>query len=100
LKQAHRQSKPLTDPVTATVCGLLSSVLATGGLYLGFHALATGCIRLMRGRHGPAVTHCAPETSYWVATTISLVLGAALVVVGWKFLHLARSTRSAIAAGR
>jgi membrane protein implicated in regulation of membrane protease activity len=100
LNQVHRQSKPLTDPVTATVGGLLALALAVGGLYLGFHALSTGCISLMRGRHGPAVAHCAPETSYWVATTVSLVLGAALVVVGWKFLQLARSARGANARGR
>ena len=100
MKQVDHQSKALTDPTTASVGGLLSLVLAAGGLYLGVHALAIGCISLMRGRHGPTVAHCAPETSYWVATAISLVLGIGLVVVGWKFLQLARSSRGANAPGR
>jgi membrane protein implicated in regulation of membrane protease activity len=100
LNQLNRHSRPLTDPVTAGVGGLLALALAGGGLYLGFHALSTGCISLMRGRHGPAVAHCAPETSFWVAAIASLVLGTVLVVAGWKFLQLARSARGPNAPGR
>jgi membrane protein implicated in regulation of membrane protease activity len=75
-------------------------LIAAGALLLGSHALGTGCIRLMRGRHGPGVLHCAPDPSYWIATTLSLLLGALLVVVGWKFLRIARSARAINAARR
>ena len=100
LNQADRPNKPFTDPMTASVVGGLSLVLAAGGLFVGSRALVTGCVGLMRGRHGPSVQHCAPETSYWIATGLSLLLGIVLVAVGWKFLQLARSRRGAPAPRR
>ena len=93
LKRIPRISKPSTDPLTAGAGGVLLLVLAAGGQYLGLRALATGCIHIMRGRHGPGVLHCAPETAYWVATTWSLMLGVALAITGWSLVKLARRGR-------
>lgn len=100
LNKANRQSKSITDPITAHAVGVLSLALAAGGLFVGSHSLLTGCIGLMRGRHGPSVQQCAPEISYWVATCLSLLLGLLLVAVGWRFLRLARSGRGARASRR
>lgn len=86
MKQAFRQPEPFSDPLTARVVGGALLALAAAGVALGANALSTGCIRLMRGRHGPVVLHCAPEPSYWIATLLSLALGAALAIGGWMFL--------------
>ena len=99
LNQADRQPKPVTDPMTAYAVAALALVLAVGGLFTGSRALVTGCIGLMRGRHGPSVQYCAPGTSYWVATGVSLLLGILLVAVGWRFLQLARRRRGALHQG-
>jgi hypothetical protein len=89
----------MTDPLTARVVGVVLLVIAAAGVTLGAHGLATGCIRLMRGRHGPDVLHCAPESSYWIATMLSLALGAAVAIGGWAFLRMARGVRGDHGAG-
>ena len=82
--------KPYTDPFTARAGAAVLLTIAAGFLFVGVRALGTGCISLMRGRHGPGVLHCAPETAYWVATTTLLLLGPAVALVGWRWLRVAR----------
>ncbi|MGN2254355.1 hypothetical protein ACFWZ4_13330 [Frateuria sp. GZRe12] len=100
MNSASRPSKPFTDPLTASVVGGVLLLIAAAGVLLGANALATGCVRLLRGRHGPGILHCAPEPSYWIATMLSLALGTAVAVGGLKFLRIARSARNANAARR
>lgn len=100
MDRTSRQSKPLTDPLTARVVGGVLLLIAAAGLMIGANALDTGCIRLMRGRHGPGVLHCVPESSYWIATMLSLALGIAVAIGGLKFLRHARSARDVHAARR
>ena len=100
MKQQARKPKTFTDPFTARAGGLLFSVFSAAEFFLALKALASGCIRTMRGRHGPSVVHCAPEPWYWGHTAIAIVLGVGLAVVAWKLFRVARRARSADPAGR
>lgn len=100
LKPAARASKFLADPATARGGAWLFFVFSAAEFFLGFKALASGCIRTMRGRHGPGVLHCTPDPWYWGHTAIAFLLGAGLAVVGCKLLQLARRARTDSAAGR
>lgn len=82
------------DPFTATAGACLLLVIAAGFLSLSVHALATGCIRIRPGHHGPGVVHCSPESSYWIATLSLLVLGLAVIPACLRlFGHVRRSPR-------
>ena len=98
--ESSRRPKRYTDPFTASAGAGVALVIGAGFIFAGIHALATGCISLARGRHGPGVLHCAPETSYWTATTVFALLGCALLFASWKFLRLARRRPGADRAGR
>ncbi len=100
LNPQARKPKPFTDPFTARAGGTLFSVFSAAELFLALKALFSGCIRTMRGRHGPSVVRCAPEPWYWGHTAIAVILGTALAVVACKLFQVARRARSADAAGR
>lgn len=91
LNRPARVSKPRTDSFTARAGGLLFLLIAAGELFVGIRAAATGCIRTMRGRHGPSVLHCAPDPWYRGMTAVALIMGVALVAIGVKWLMHARS---------
>lgn len=82
--------KPHVDPFTARAVALVLFAIATGMLAVGGNALASGCIGLMRGRHGPAVLHCAPTTAYWVATSAAFVVGVIGAFAGMCCWRIAR----------
>ena len=89
----RRTIRPV-DPFTATAGACLLLAIAAGFLSLSVHALATGCIRIRPGHHGPGVVHCSPESSYWIATLSLLVFGSALIPACLRlFGHLRRSPR-------
>lgn len=100
LNPPRRSPKPFTDPFTARAGGWLFLVFSAAEFYLGIDALFSGCIRTMRGRHGPSALHCAPDPWYRGHTAIALVLGVALAVVGWKLFQTARRARGSDPAGR
>lgn len=82
-----RPTRPFIDAFTARAISLICLVIAAGMLGVAADAFATGCIGVMRGRHGPSVTHCAPERAYWVASWTLVVVGlagAAVSVFLWR----------------
>ena len=100
MKPPARASKRFIDPATARGGGWLFLVFSAAEFFLGFKALVSGCIRTMRGRHGPSVLHCTPDPWYWGHMVIAFFLGAGLAVVGWKLLRLARRACTDSAAER
>lgn len=57
--------------------------------FVSIRALTTGCIGLVRGRHGPSLAHCVPETAYGVATVVLLLLATVLALASLWLLRLA-----------
>lgn len=82
--------KPRFDPFTAGAGAAVLSVIAVGFFFVGIRALTTGCVGLVRGRHGPSLAYCAPETAYGVATVVLLLLATVLALVSLWLLRLAR----------
>lgn len=98
LKNDHPHPQRPTDRFTARAGACVLLLIAAGFLFFAVQAFATGCLRLKSGPHGAGVVYCSPETAYWVASTLALALGCALVGMSYKlFRFSARRSRAASA---
>ena len=84
-----RHRSPRVDAFTAKAVACTLLVIAGGFFAVALHALATGCIRLGSGPHGPWLPYCKPDQPYWVAIAALLVLGCVLVLACGKLWKLA-----------